>query len=103
LSVLDGWWIEGHIEGATGWAIGHDSDVPSDPSVEAASLYDQLELVILPMFYGRASAFAEVMRLAIAVNGSFFNTQRMLFQYVSNAYFPEKRVAVGQAAALGRD
>src|SRR5215212_7792575 len=22
LSVLDGWWIEGHIEGVTGWSIG---------------------------------------------------------------------------------
>jgi len=103
LSVLDGWWIEGHVEGATGWAIGHDSNAPSDPSVEAASLYDQLELVIFPMFYGRPLAFAEVMRLAIAVNGSFFNTQRMLFQYVSNAYFPEQQVPTGKAAAPGRD
>ena len=21
LSVMDGWWIEGHVEGVTGWAI----------------------------------------------------------------------------------
>jgi starch phosphorylase len=24
LSVLDGWWIEGCVEGITGWAIGDD-------------------------------------------------------------------------------
>ena len=28
------------------------------------------------------------MRTAIALNGSFFNTQRMVGQYVHNAYFP---------------
>lgn len=27
------------------------------------------------------------LRSAIALNGSFFNTQRMVLQYVSNAYF----------------
>jgi glycogen phosphorylase len=99
LSVLDGWWIEGHEEGTTGWAIGHDGGQPDDPSVEAASLYDKLELLILPMFYGRPFAFAEVMRSAIAVNGSFFNTHRMVSQYVSNAYFPEEQeVPIGQSA-----
>jgi starch phosphorylase len=103
LSVLDGWWIEGHSEGVTGWAIGHDRDLPNEPSVEAASLYDQLELVILPMFYGRPFAFGEVMRSAIALNGSFFNTQRMVSQYVSNAYFPETQdVPAGQSAAQGQ-
>ena len=87
LSVLDGWWIEGHVEGATGWAIG--SDVDGADSQEAASMYDKLELIIMPMFYGNPSAYAEVMRSAIGLNGSFFNTQRMVSQYVSNAYFPE--------------
>lgn len=91
LSVPDGWWIEGCVEGATGWVIGHDHDLPEDPSAEVASLYDKLELIILPMFYGRPVAFAEVMRLAVALNGSFFNTQRMVSQYVSNAYFPEEQ------------
>jgi len=88
LSVLDGWWIEGCLEGATGWAIGTDDDLPRDPSEESASLYHKLESVILPMFYGQPLAYAEVMRSAISVNGSFFNTNRMLAQYVNNAYFP---------------
>ncbi len=86
LSILDGWWVEGHVEGVTGWAVGHGPDLPEDASIEAASLYDKLETVILPMFYGRPEAFARVMRHSIAINGSFFNTQRMCSQYMANAY-----------------
>ncbi len=85
LSVLDGWWVEGHLEGLTGWAIG-DQEVARDATVEAASLYDKLEREVVPMFYGRPQRYTEVMRWAIALNGSFFNTQRMLQQYVANAY-----------------
>jgi starch phosphorylase len=92
-SVLDGWWLEGCIEGITGWAIGHDDDSIEDPSSEIASLYDKLERVILPMFYGRPTAFAEMMRSAIAVNGSFFNTERMVEQYQLNAYVPDGPLA----------
>jgi starch phosphorylase len=86
LSVLDGWWIEGHVEGITGWAIGKSWETESNPSAEIASLYNKLESVILPMFYQRPRAYAEVMRSAIALNGSFFNAQRMLSQYLKNAY-----------------
>jgi starch phosphorylase len=86
LSVLDGWWIEGHVEGVTGWSIGDDWEPESNPSKEIASLYDKLEYVILPLFYGRPGAFGEVMRSVIALNASFFNAQRMLLQYVENAY-----------------
>jgi len=86
LSVLDGWWIEGHLEGVTGWSIGDSWQVASNATVEAASLYEKLEYLILPTFYKRPDAFAEIMRSAIAINGSFFNTQRMVSQYVKNAY-----------------
>jgi glycogen phosphorylase len=89
LSILDGWWHEGHVEGATGWAIGH-SELLDSAGEEIASLYDKLEHVILPLFYGRKDAYAEVMRSTIALNGSFFNTQRMVAQYMMNAYFHEK-------------
>ena len=87
LSVLDGWWIEGHIEGVTGWSIGGLTQ-DADQSKDANDLYLKLERVILPLFYGLPFAYAEVMRAAIALNGSFFNTQRMVEQYVRNAYFP---------------
>jgi glycogen phosphorylase len=86
LSVMDGWWIEGHLEGITGWSIGDSWQAASDPAVEAASLYEKLEYLIVPTFYNRPNAFAEIMRSAIAINGSFFNAQRMVSQYVKNAY-----------------
>jgi starch phosphorylase len=88
LSVLDGWWLEGCVEGVTGWAIGDDSEEPADPATDAASLYDKLERVILPMFYEQPLAYAEVMRSAIARNGSHFTTQRMMSQYAREVYEP---------------
>jgi starch phosphorylase len=90
LSILDGWWIEGHIEGVTGWAIGENgrrAQENQDPSADASSLYSKLDRIIIPLFYGNRDRFVDVMRHAIALNGSFFNTQRMLQQYVLNAYF----------------
>jgi starch phosphorylase len=92
-SVVDGWWAEGHIEGVTGWSIG-SSELAEDPSLEIAALYDKLEREIVPMFYGRPNRYTEVMRFAIALNGSFFNTQRMVLQYVTNAYKMQRDVAV---------
>jgi starch phosphorylase len=89
LSVLDGWWIEGHVEGVTGWSIG-GLDPEGDQSKDANEIYLKLERVILPLYYGLPFAYAEVMRSAISLNGSFFNTQRMVEQYVRNAYFPEE-------------
>lgn len=92
-SVVDGWWAEGHIEGVTGWSIG-SSEPAEDPSIEIAALYDKLQREIVPMFYGRPNRFTEIMRYTIALNGSFFNTQRMVLQYVANAYKMQREVAV---------
>jgi starch phosphorylase len=99
LSILDGWWLEGHCEGRTGWAISEDGGAPSDPVREAASLYDKLEYVILPLFYGRPLAYAEVMRSAIALNGSFFNAERMVEQYLQNAYLPTDQLSEDKVPA----
>ncbi|MFH1485491.1 MAG: hypothetical protein ABIH46_05415 [Chloroflexota bacterium] len=74
------------MEGITGWSIGESWEELSDPSKEVSYLYDKLEHVILPMFYTKPAAFAAVMRSAIAINGSFFNAQRMMLQYAENAY-----------------
>jgi starch phosphorylase len=92
LSVLDGWWIEGHIEGITGWAIGsyeplhRTSQTPASDAADAKALYDTLEHTILPLFYREPSRFTAVRRSAIALNGAFFTTQRMLQEYVLRAY-----------------
>ncbi|HEY2065016.1 MAG TPA: alpha-glucan family phosphorylase [Gemmatimonadaceae bacterium] len=98
-SVLDGWWVEGHVEGVTGWSIG-GPELEADPTRDAVDLYIKLERVILPLFYGLPFAYAEVMRSAIALNGSFFNTQRMVRQYVHNAYFPNGVPSEANAAEL---
>jgi starch phosphorylase len=90
-SVRDGWWLEGHFEGVTGWSIGGLEDEPSDSVAEAASLYDKLENTILPLYHRRPDAFAEIMRATIALNASFFNSQRMMSQYMQNAYLPSDR------------
>lgn len=89
LSILDGWWIEGCIEGITGWAIGEDGheNHQSDRAKDANSLYDKLENSILPLFHSNNGDYVDVMRHSIALNGSFFNTQRMIQQYVLKAYF----------------
>ena len=92
LSILDGWWVEGHIEGVTGWSMGesHQTDPGPDTSVnhaeDAESLYAKLESVILPMYYEERNRYLSVMQHAIAINGSFFNTQRMVQQYITDAY-----------------
>ena len=83
LSVLDGWWIEGCAENITGWAI---PDL-HDEAAEAAALYDKLEHSIAPIFADKPR-LAELRRHCIAMNGAFFNTHRMLGQYVGNAYYP---------------
>jgi starch phosphorylase len=92
LSILDGWWVEGHIEGVTGWSIGEPrrsmdtTDIATDNSKEAESLYWKLENIILPMFYKEPRLYIQIMQHAIAINGSFFNTQRMVQQYITDAY-----------------
>jgi glycogen phosphorylase len=91
LSILDGWWVEGNIEGVTGWSIGekrpaNSGTVATDNKAEADSLYAKLENIILPLFYKERARYLEVMQHAIAINGSFFNTQRMVQQYVAEAY-----------------
>lgn len=87
LSILDGWWIEGHIEGVTGWSIGPGPAEPGvDTSHEARELYDKLQTTIMPLYYRSHERWLDVMRQAITFNASFFNTQRMVQQYAASAY-----------------
>jgi len=82
LSVLDGWWSEGCIEGVTGWAIG-DGEPSGD---DARSLYDKLERIVLPLYYQDRKGWIAVMKGAISKNASFFNSHRMMRRYASDAY-----------------
>jgi starch phosphorylase len=85
LSVMDGWWAEGCIEGLTGWAVGDGRD-GSSVEADAESLYIKLEQVVLPLFYGERAGWLRVMKGAIAKNASLFNSHRMMRRYASDAY-----------------
>jgi len=88
LSILDGWWIEGCAEGVTGWAI----EDGASAAAEAENLYRKLETAVLPLYYRDRAGWNKLMGTCIANNGSFFNTQRMLQQYLTDAYYPEKEL-----------
>jgi glycogen phosphorylase len=88
LSILDGWWIEGCIEGFTGWAI---EDGANDEE-EAASLYKKLENAVVPLYLQAPEKWASLMRTTLGYNGSYFNTNRMVKQYARNAYYPVKLI-----------
>jgi starch phosphorylase len=85
-SVLDGWWIEGHIENLTGWAIGPAPDVPADPARDADDLYYKLENIIIPTFYNNKKGWIRIMENSISKNAYYFNTHRMMRLYVTEAY-----------------
>ena len=84
LSILDGWWIEGCIEGVTGWAI---EDGANDAD-EAESLYRKLQSAVVPLYRESQEKWGRMMRTTVAFNGSYFNTDRMVRQYTRNAYYP---------------
>jgi starch phosphorylase len=88
-STFDGWWLEGCIENITGWSIGPEKteEKESDDNVDRYDLYDKLENWIMPKFYNDRDNWIRTMRSCIAINASFFNTNRMVQQYVLNAYF----------------
>lgn len=98
LSVVDGWWVEGAIEGVTGWSI--DARTDGDDAWAAFELYHQLENTIVPLYYERPDAYTDVMRGAIAYNGAHFNAQRMLAEYAIDAYTGAPPAAVTEIATL---
>ena len=84
LSVMDGWWVEGAVDGVTGWSI--DAMTGTDDDLTADALYALLEREILPAYVHHHDHYLNVMRGAIAFNASHFNAQRMLAQYAIDAY-----------------
>jgi starch phosphorylase len=106
LSTLDGWWLEGWIEGVTGWGIGapggdveevagaaddggaDDRAAGVDEAGDADSLYRVLEAVVAPIFYKDRDALYVMGRHAISLNASFFSAHRMVDEYSRRAYRP---------------
>jgi starch phosphorylase len=86
LSVLDGWWVEGHIEGVTGWAIGNGSGDAASHKRDAEDLYRKLDEIVLPLWYDDRSRWIWMMKQSISKLGSYFNSTRMMRRYASEAY-----------------
>jgi glycogen phosphorylase len=85
LSVLDGWWIEACVEGVTGWSIGNEGEA-SSAHVHAGLLYDKLDKAVLPLFYSNTDGWRAMMKQSIGLIGCYFNSQRMMRRYASEAY-----------------
>ena len=89
-SVLDGWWVEGWVEGVTGWAIGPYPDewlsTEEAKNRELDDLYNKLEYVIIPMFYQKIDDWIKMMENSIGKIAYYFNSHRMMRRYVTEAY-----------------
>ena len=89
-SVLDGWWIEGWIEGVTGWSIGPEPGEKVSPEEERRQdqddLYNKLEYIVVPTFYHRQDEWVRMMNNSIGMLAYYFNSHRMMRRYVTEAY-----------------
>jgi starch phosphorylase len=95
VSVLDGWWCEGH-RGDNGWALGGtelDPDPQAQDRADAQALYAVLEQQVIPRFYDRDEhglprAWLETMKASIESVVPRFSAHRMVRDYVERAYLP---------------
>lgn len=89
-SVLDGWWIEGHIENYTGWSIGPSPTettlAKSSDEADASDLYEKLEKLVIPTYYDNRHIWVRMMQNAIGKVAYYFNSHRMMRRYVTEAY-----------------
>ena len=89
-SVLDGWWIEGCVDGVTGWAIGPEAKeanlIENNNAEDVESFYQKLEHQVIPTYYNNREDWIGIMKQAIVQNASYFNTHRMVKEYMERAY-----------------
>ena len=85
LSTVDGWWVEGWIEGVTGWAIGTDGDGETDED-HANSLYAKLEEKVLPLYTDDREKWIWMMKQSISKIAPYFNSHRMMRRYAIDGY-----------------
>jgi len=103
LSILDGWWDEGYAKN-NGFAIGNGeeyADVSSpdadrheyQDAVESHALYHILEQEIIPLYYrrnddGLPHEWLRMVKNSFRTLCPFFNTNRMVEEYIRQAYVP---------------
>nr|WP_321497838.1 alpha-glucan family phosphorylase [uncultured Methanolobus sp.] len=89
-SVLDGWWIEGCVEGVTGYSIGPKPEADKTPEqvemMELDDLYNKLEYIMIPTYYQRKDEWMNLMNNSIEMIAYYFNSHRMMHHYVTEAY-----------------
>ena len=89
-SVLDGWWLEACMEGINGWGIGPRpawTDLSySDDIQDLNDIYGKLEFNILDLYYKNFSDYLKIMKMAVSTIAPYFNTHRMVSEYVTDLY-----------------
>jgi glycogen phosphorylase len=90
LSVYDGWWLEGGVEGVNGWGIGRrtewtDLAGPAEGEDEK-DLYTKLAESVVPTYYGQREKWTEMSKSSIATVGPQFNSYRMAEDYLTRVY-----------------
>lgn len=94
-SILDGWWAEAY-NGDNGFAIGTGEEYTDSKDmdiIEASTLYELLEQIIVPEFYDRGNTkiplkWVQRMKNAIATCAGVFSTHRMVRDYTVQYYIP---------------
>jgi starch phosphorylase len=90
LSVNDGWWLEGGIEGVNGWGVGKRTDwsdlTDSKDDEDQEALFTKLAGAVLPAYYDRREKWLEMQKSSIASIGPLFNSYRMVEDYVTRVY-----------------
>jgi starch phosphorylase len=97
LSILDGWWIEGH-NGANGWAFGVGTAEGDRTQADADALYRLLEEQVVPLYYKRSDdgvphGFVQVMKASIKSVAPAFSARRMVKAYVEQFYVRALEIA----------
>ncbi|MGM9746100.1 MAG: alpha-glucan family phosphorylase [Paludibacteraceae bacterium] len=94
-SVLDGWWLEGYVEGA-GWALTdkrtYENQQHQD-QLDAATIYSMLENEIIPLYFakntkGYSPEWIAYIKKSIAEITPRFTTKRMMDDYIERFYAP---------------
>ncbi|MBD0330401.1 MAG: alpha-glucan family phosphorylase [Thermoleophilia bacterium] len=88
LSVLDGWWAEGHAP-EIGWAIDGRTD-----DEDAEQLYRLLAEEVVPAFFDDRPRWVEMMKASIARTGARYSMHRALAEYAER-YLPAHAAGSG--------